>query len=501
MSIEKTKLNYLCKGKLEEEQVMVEALLNVPDLEKLLWVEADASIDSVSPAEAELAFTGQVHIFGAYLDAEKKIKPYENVSPFMGKIVNNQLNTSASVNLVANTRGVEFAEKSGKIECLVAVNGDFVLVNQAEILCGGDDRVCVKTEEISSQELLKADNFVFNEEISYPINDKMDNILRVESKVCLKSIIPEENLFSVSGEIYTTIKYINTNEELQTISCVSFSEPFKREIEVIGLDANGVVRAIASVDKSSYKYELDKEVNKILITVPIKIAYRAYQDITLPYAVDAFGMDANLGITTTSLEKSIAQTQEFFEAKVEGSVQIDSNAPRIDKVIGFSSPMHTITAVEYSSGKVYIEGIAVFNITYLNDELEDLASIKEEMPFRVGISADSPLNTVIFVKSEMVDVDVVARRGREVFFDGKLKVQICTKKEICDAVITELELKEPLPPKSHAIEIYFGKKGDDLWQIAKELKVSPDVIQSQNQGLVLPLEQSENIVIYNSKTR
>ena len=37
MSIEKTKLNYLCKGKLDEEQVMVECLLNVPDMEKLLW--------------------------------------------------------------------------------------------------------------------------------------------------------------------------------------------------------------------------------------------------------------------------------------------------------------------------------------------------------------------------------------------------------------------------------------------------------------------------------
>ena len=501
MSIEKTKLNYLCKGKFDEEQVMVECLLNVPDMEKLLWVEGEASIESVTQQAKEASFSGQVHIFGAYLDTEKKIRPYQTMQPFMGKISNSLLEENANINLVANARSVDFVERSGKLECLIGINGDFVLQNQTEILCGGDDRVCVKTEEITSQELIKAETLVFNEEITYPINDKMENILQVNSKVCIKSIIPEENLFSVTGEIYTTIKYITTNEELETVSCVSFSEPFKREIEVMGLDANGVVRAIAGVDRTMYKYELDKEVNKILITVPIKLAYRAYQELSLPYAVDVFGMDSNLLVTTNSLEKSTAFSPEFFEVKVEGSVQIGSEAPRIDKVVGFSEPTHTITTIDYSSGKAYIEGLVSFNISYLNDELENIETTKEEMPFRVSVNTEKPLNNLLFVKSEIVDVDIASRRGREVFFDGKLKLEVCTKKDVCDAVITELELKEPLPPKNHAIEIYFGKKGDDLWEIAKELKINPSVITEQNPDLVLPLEQSENIVIYNSKSK
>lgn len=501
MSIEKTKLNYLCKRKLEEEQVMVECLLNAQDMEKLLWVEADASIEAVTAQTKEANFSGQVFVFGAYLDSEKKIKPYQSVQPFMGKISNENLTENANLNLFASTRSVNFVEKSGKIECLIGVVGDFVNQNQTEILCGGDERVCVKTEEITSQELIKSETLVFNEEISYPINDKMENILQVNSKVCIKSIIPEENLFSVTGEIYTTIKYITTNEEFETISCTSFSEPFRREIEVMGLDANGVVRAIASVDRSTYKYELDKEVNKILITVPIKLSYRAYQELTLPYAVDVFSMDSSLAITTSSLDKSIAFTPEFFETKLEGSVQIGSEAPRIDKVVGFSEPTHTITNIDYASGKAYIEGLVDFSISYLNDELENIENARHEMPFRVSVNADKPLNNLILTKSEVVDVDIASRRGREVFFDGKLKLEVCTKKDVCDAVISEVEIKEPLPPKNHAIEIYFGKKGDDLWQIAKELKVNPNVITEQNPDLVLPLEQSENIVIYNSKAK
>ena len=501
MSIEKTKLNYLRKGKIEEEQVMVETLLSVPDLQKLLWVEAQANLEAITPTQGEVGFSGQTYIFGAYLDADKKIKPYENTAPFMGKIGNDKIDAGTSVNLVVSTRAVNFVEKSGKIECLIGITGDYVQPNQMEILCGGSESVCVKTEEITTQELLKAESLVFNEEISYPINDKMENILRVTSKVCLKSIIPEDNLFSVSGEIYTTIKYITTNEDLETVSCVSFSEPFKREIEVSGLDANGVVKAVASVDRANYKYELDKEVNKILISVPINITYRAYQDISMPYAVDAFGMENHLAITTVSANKSVVLAQEFFEAKIDGSVQVDTNAPRIDKVIGFSDPIHTITSLESSAGKVYVEGIATFDITYLNDELEDLTTIKQEIPFKVGVATDNPLNDVVFTNSQLLDVDVVARRGREVFFDAKLKFEVCSKKDICDAVITEIEVKEALPAKNHAIEIYFGKKGDDLWQIAKELKVSPSVIESQNPDLVLPLEESENIVIYNTKTR
>jgi hypothetical protein len=197
----------------------------------------------------------------------------------------------------------------------------------------------------------------------------------------------------------------------------------------------------------------------------------------------------------------MALSPEFFEAKVEGSVQIGSEAPRIDKVVGFSEPIHTITTIDYASGKAYIDGLLSFNISYLNDELENIETSRQEIPFRVSVTTENPLNDLVLVKSEIVDVDIASRRGREVFFDGKLKLDVCTKKDVCDAVITELELKEPLPQKNHAIEIYFGKKGDDLWQIAKELKINPSIITEQNPDLVLPLEQSENIVIYNSKSK
>ena len=111
MSIEKTKLNYLSKGKIEEEQVMVETLLSVPDLQKLLWVEAEPSIEAITPSQNEVGFSGQLHIFGAYLDAEKKIRPYESTAPFMGKAMNEQIDATTNVNLVAFARWADFAEK------------------------------------------------------------------------------------------------------------------------------------------------------------------------------------------------------------------------------------------------------------------------------------------------------------------------------------------------------------------------------------------------------
>ncbi|MDD3231882.1 MAG: LysM domain-containing protein, partial [Clostridia bacterium] len=66
-------------------------------------------------------------------------------------------------------------------------------------------------------------------------------------------------------------------------------------------------------------------------------------------------------------------------------------------------------------------------------------------------------------------------------------------------VITDAIMGEPLPIKEEAIEIYFAKAGDNLWEIAKELRTQPDVIIEQNPDFVSPLLENKNIMIYHQK--
>ena len=501
MSVEKTKLDFFSKRRIEEEQVLVESILNVPDAQKILWVEATAQVETVDAMTKEASFSGQVFLNAVYLDENKKIRATNIASPFLNKVICDGVTPDSRLQLVANIASCDFDESKSKVQCVVGVWGDVVTPQSAEIVCGGDASVCVKADDVTAQGLIRQDSVLFTQEITYPITDKMENILRVSSKVCLKEVIAGESMFTVSGEIATVIKYIEESEEGDKIQTLNFTEPFRREIEAKGLTENGIVEAFACVRQDAYKYELDKEANRVLIEVPILVAYRIYEMVALPRAVDVFCLTNNLGITTASVEKSNVENTEFFETKFEGSVQLDAAAPRIDKIMGFSNPNLVITGAEIDGEKIYLEGIVSFDLAYFNDELADVITIRQEIPFKISLKTenfgDQPTNIV----AQIVDADVVSRRGREVLMDCKIKVQMAGKTDDVDAIISDVQFGEALPEKTHAIEIYFGKKGDDLWQIAKELKVQPEIITAQNPDLILPLEQSENIVIYNAKIR
>ena len=74
MSVEKTKLDFFSKRKIDEEQVLVESILNVPDAQKILWVEATAQVETVDAMTKEASFSGQVFLNAVYLDENKKIR-------------------------------------------------------------------------------------------------------------------------------------------------------------------------------------------------------------------------------------------------------------------------------------------------------------------------------------------------------------------------------------------------------------------------------------------
>lgn len=501
MSVEKTKLTFLSKGRLDEEQVMVETIFNVPDMKKVLWSEAEAELETVDVGNGEVSFSGQTQFFITYLDQENKIKAFDNTVPFLSKIKNDNLTPETQVNLYACVSGVDCNASKGKTQCFVSINGAYLLQADTEILCGGDDKTIVKTEELSAQELLRAETVRFNEEISYPLTDKMENILAVRSRVCTKNIEANENFFLLTAEIHTCIKYLTISDEIEKISTVNFTEQVRREIEVSGLTEEDVVEAVACVEQSLYKYELDKETNKILINVPIKVQYRASSRVVIPSVVDMFSLSHQISAVTSSVSKAEILKSEFFENKIEGSVQIDVSEPRIDKVVGFSNPNVVVSEFNLVDDLLQVNGIIDFSIAFLNDEFEEITSQSHQIPFKIDLRIEDVSVVPSLVTACLTDTDIIVRRGREIYLDAKLKTMVQMKKDSIDAVLTDVEFGEELPVKTHAIEIYFGQKGDDLWSIAKEMKIKPDTIVEQNPELILPLEEPENIVVYSAVNR
>lgn len=498
MLFEKNILNFITKRKIKEEQLILDSIFTAENgYNKILWAEVVAQIDHSEPLTKEMSYSGKAFFEVHYLDSQNKAKKFTSTVPFLNKIINENLQPTSKILIMPKVTKVEVDAPNEKINAVLQIDAEIFNIGELEVVSGGDDNVCMQTAEEFTENLIKDDCILFNEEYTVELTEKMDNVLSVKTSVIVKDVIPNNNFFTVEGEICTRVKFVTAGEETERILTNTYSTPFRREVEVQGLTPDGKVELRAFVKYDAFKYDLNRENKVIEITAPINICFKAFDKLPISVANDLFSMTHQLSVVTNSYSKDELQVPEYVEAKIEGSVSIESSQPRIDKIVGFSDANLEVTNFYVQNGSFVVEGVVSFDIAYLNDETGTVNTTHIEIPFSVNAKLEISDNAVLFPQIDLTDVEINARRGREIYFDAKIKALVNYALQSDGAVITSVEQGEELSTKKHAIEVYFGRKGDDLWNIAKELRIKPETIAIQNPNLILPLEQNENVVVYN----
>ena len=159
-----------------------------------------------------------------------------------------------------------------------------------------------------------------------------------------------------------------------------------------------------------------------------------------------------------------------------------------------------VTNAFIKNGEINVEGITKTNVIYLNDETNSLHSVLIEVPFVVSERANVPCeNAEVEVSAVLYDVDVVVKKGRDFYFDAKLKIKASYDCDQVGAVISSIAEEGDLEEKDCAIEVVFAKAGQSAWDIAKSLKVRETLITLQNPEVVFPLDKDENVIVYYQK--
>mgnify|MGYP003300047506 CR=1 FL=1 len=143
--------------------------------------------------------------------------------------------------------------------------------------------------------------------------------------------------------------------------------------------------------------------------------FKAFDKMQVNVANDLFSITHALSVVTNSYSKTEMQTPEYFEAKVEGSISIEDTQPRIDKIIGFSNANLNVTNFYVQDGVFVVEGIVSFDIAYLNDEMGNVITTHIEIPFSINTKLQIDNDAVLFPQIDLADVEVTARRGREIY--------------------------------------------------------------------------------------
>lgn len=502
MSFETNNFNVAKKYWLEKSEFNVECNVSSGEnIKNVLVSSVEASVENYEVKNGEIAFSGNIDLKIVLMNENDEINTICSVCPFSSKFENE--NFKDGQNAVINVKVIDYnieSISSGNIKILVGLmQSGFVVCNKEihTISCNSND-VCTKNEDMEIINYLVAKQETFEVESEVNVRDKIKKLILTESNVIVKNIETDTNCVVLTGEINSNILYINENDKFES---GYISDTFKQEIEIAGAGKDSIVEGRAFIKQEKIITEIAEEEKgcKIIVKNPISVDVCVYNTETMTIVKDLYSTKNEINVTTESFEMMKNINSETLERKIDGTVVLENDKPRIDKILFFGGNSVAITNSFIKEGELTLEGIAKTNVVYLNDDENSWNSIQLEVPFaisdKIGFNDEGILN----VDAVVYDVDVSAKKGREIEYNAKIKANINSYCEQTNAIISEVVQGEKYQEKDCAMEVVFGKKGEELWDISKNIKIKEEQILSQNPDTTFPLTDDCPLIIFYQK--
>lgn len=502
MAFEKNNFNVARKKALEKREIVVECNISAgANVTKVLALAVNGNVTNQEVLNGNVNFSGSIDTKLVFLGDNEEISSVCANCPFSSKFESEEI--EAGYEATIKVKVIDYTIDSiGGETVRATVNleqSGFILGNQeiGTISCN-DEAVCLKNEEIDVIRFIGTANSEITVESEINIRENIKKILLTESSVVVKNVESGVNFVTVTGDVVSRVLYLSENDKFESGYVY---DGFKEEIELNGTTRDSRVEGSAIVLNDGVMTELvqDEKGGKLIVKVPLKISVSAYDNQTVNVINDLYSTKGEINVSTASFNMTEVCPIELVEGKIDGSLTLDENSPRVDKLLFNGGNSVTITNSYVKEGEVFIEGIAKTSVVYLNDETSSLHSVVLDVPFTLKEKIDCEDGALLNVDAIVCDVDVVVKKGREFYYDAKIKASVNCCHDLLSGVISEAVLTEDERQKDYAMEIIFAPKGKELWDIAKSARVKEEQIIAQNPDVIFPCNEDTPLVLFEQR--
>ena len=482
------------------KQSSVECLVNIDgELERVLSVSAFADVTTVELYDKEARINGEVLVSVIYKTVDDQINTVTTNCTFQDTIKSDVIKPEQKAYACAKLLGITPTTVEGNtIKMLATVETvlDLVENNKFETYTTTNEAICLKTDERQINKFCGLNCADFNVESNTVVTENIKKVLSLDSSAIVTNTVVGEGYVSVNGMVCTYVVVLTEEDKFKPYQICT---EFKEEIELAELSSQDVVEVFVKVRKENVKVSLEENEKqmRVFVNTPLKACVRGYKSEMMEIVEDIYSVKNELELERASYENINFYNSKYFESKIEGNLVLSDDEARIDKLLANSAPCLTVTNSYLLDGQVFVEGIINTNVVYLNDEDNKLHSVEMEIPFKVSEKVNLEKENInVDITAMLCDCDCMAKRGREIFFDCKLKVFAQFNEVTKFEVLSNVKEGRVLPVNDSCIQIYFAKAGNTVWEIAKELKISEQQLLMQNPDLISPLEKDEKVVVY-----
>ena len=468
------------------------------NVSKVLSVSLGVGKVSRETLNGVVNFSGSVDVKFVYLTDDGKINTVCSSCPFSSKFESDFIENGQCA--VVKVKIIDYnIESIGGETVKIVVNleqSGFVVANkEVKTIRNGDDDVCLKNDEMTIVKYIGSNSEDIEVASEINIRDKITKILLSESNVIVKSVEGGLNFVTISGEVSTRVVYLNDNEKFESGYVY---DTFKEEIELEGVTRESLVDGSAFVKQDGVTCEIveDEKGSKIVVKVPVSLTVTAFGEENISVVKDLYSTKCETKVTTESFDMTYICPMEMLEGKIEGSLTLEEDKPRVDKILFSGGNSVAVTNAYIQDNEIFIEGIAKTTVVYLNDEDNALYSVQIDVPFSLSDKFNFQEGGILTVDAIVHDVDVSVRKGRELFYDARVKVNVNYCYDKVDGIISDAVTLDDYPNKDYAMEVVFAHAGDELWDIAKHAKVKEEQVSSQNADVIFPLVEDTSLILF-----
>lgn len=321
-------------------------------------------------------------------------------------------------------------------------------------------------------------------------------ILMVTPNACVTSVIPNENYMTVNGLLNVDVCY-QTGDSNGDVTSDFQTFDFSWDIALTGITDTSVIQSEISIMFNEIKVTtmLEEGGANVNLYVPIAFAGYVFAKTNMSVIDDVYIKSNYLSITSETFDSIVGMPSIQFRDNISGTASIADTAPFIDEILGVCTNNIVLASSRVDNNKLSIEGVANATVVYLTKETNALTAVQVEMPFSVEQKVDGNMASVVTLC--LSDVNARSKRGKEIEVSSNLSVYVDMYGMNTMQVISNITMGDEKPKDDCSLYIYIVKDNQTIWDIAKEMNVSEELILEQNPDVELPLRSGEKLVIYN----
>ncbi len=347
----------------------------------------------------------------------------------------------------------------GNCECQIigeahggGIESDFNCAS-ANILCGVGDTPL----QISGQLMLDSGiTEIISSDASLFITD---------TKVITDKII-------IKGEAALSIVYM-TGEGTCDFKFYEGTVPFSEVIDVYGATEN----ALCDTQWEIYdvRCELSDDNGGVLCEIDASISASVYNNCEIKMLKDVYSMTDSLDITKTNLLIESFKTSNTVSENISGSIPCDFSEARI---IGVCANAF-VKNIALRDDSFYVDG--EMNVTVYMCNEEDYGVIEKSIPFSVSRPAgEYGENMRCEAALEIKNLSYSMPNDDTITINAEAEITLnCFVRDTYTAIDT-IEITEAEQSLCKGVVLYYGERGEMLWDIAKKYRSSVDIIKRDN---------------------